>query len=455
MIEAAARAGNKKAIFSSVSGPRRMSTIRFFLSYPMFLLAFGPPEFKPPVIGVDTSQAHFDVWNVFQVGWISAIALRAIIRLTTARSIVMPRQIRSVLKIAFILGVLFAVSVLYSPGRVISAEYCVLYFLNLACVVEFIAGAQRNPPDWIQCIFQLRLVALLLVAAVLLTLFVAPILVLHQDGRLMGGAIASMPFYCPIIAIISAYTFLHSLESRVRAGLYFMFGVAGTVVTQTRGAELSLAFILLMIGVSWAKRGRRSAHLAVSGTMALAVLAGALVAIFGADTIWQDFNRGQGADTLVTASGRTGVWEDQVMYCVTHPQGMGYIAGVRAFHRRDYSTNLHAALTNIGGTDNSYMEVLTDAGWLALVLYVTYIFKTLQLGWRFAGRKAGMMRTDSAMYHLLNCALFLMAFCLAEGVESSKYVIPLFGPFYAQNILIAVLLAASGNALISARFTSG
>jgi O-Antigen ligase len=455
MIATARRVDNWAGLLCAVPPPRQLSPLRFFLRYPIFLLAFGPPEFKPPVIGVDTSQAHFDAWNVIQVGWLSAIALRAILRLAGARSITIPRQIRRVLKIAFVLGILFVVSVAYSPGRVISGEYCVLYFLNFVCVVEFVATTHRDSLDWMQCIFQLRLVALLLVATVLLTLFFNPILVLHRDGRLMGGSIASMPFYCPIIAIVSAYTFLHLLEGRFRAGLCFMLGVAGTAMTQTRGGELALTFILLMIAIRWATINRRFAHLAISGTVALTLLAGTLVALLGLGPIWQAFNRGQDMDTIVTASGRTGVWEDQILYCITHPQGMGYVAGVRAFHRRDYASNLHAALTNIGGTDNSYMEVLTDAGWLALLLYMTFIFKILSLGWRFAKRKAGVTRTKLGLYHLFNCAIFLMVFCLAEGVESSKYVVPLFGPFYAQNILIAVLLAASGNVMISSRFKAG
>src|ERR1035437_4551858 len=132
--------------------PRRLSFLKFLMRYPIFLLAFGPPIFRSrgALVGVDTSQAHFDFWSIFQVGWISLIALRAILRLAAARSILIPKQIRSILKLAFFLGLLLLASVAYSPGRIVSAEFTILYFLILICVVEFIVDAYRNPPDWMQ-----------------------------------------------------------------------------------------------------------------------------------------------------------------------------------------------------------------------------------------------------------------------------------------------------------------
>jgi len=170
---------------------KSLSALRFFLRYPIFLLAFGPPEFKPPIVGVDTSQAHFDAWNVIQVAWLSVIALRAMLFLAGGRPTRITRQIRSVLRLAFVLGLLFLASVAYSPGRVISAEYCLLYFLNLACIAEFISDAYSDPPDWMQCVFQLRLVSILLTVTVLLTSVVTPNLVIQGGGRLMGGSSSS------------------------------------------------------------------------------------------------------------------------------------------------------------------------------------------------------------------------------------------------------------------------
>ena len=62
---------------------RRLSTLEFLLRYPVFLLAFGPPILRQrsTFAGVDTSQSHFDFWSIIQVGWLFAIALRAVYRL--------------------------------------------------------------------------------------------------------------------------------------------------------------------------------------------------------------------------------------------------------------------------------------------------------------------------------------------------------------------------------------
>ncbi len=430
---------------------RRLSSLQFFLRYPVFLLAFGPPEFKSAVVGVDTSQAHFDLWNVVQVGWLSVIAFRAIVRLTTAQSILIAKQTRAILKLPFYMGLLFLVSVAYSPGRIISAEYTVVFFLSWICMVEFVVDAYRNPPDWMQCIFQLRLVALLLFAVVLLTIPFVPSMVM-VGTRINGGSVAAMTVYPEIAAIISAYTFLHSLESRFRSALFFLVGVAGTVATQARGAEISLFLVLSVLLIGWAKMRRKSTYIVISALMAFTLLGGALATVIGAERIWQTFNRGQDAADIATASGRTGVWENVIRYCATHPQGMGYIAGVRAFHRRDYATNLHAALTNMGGTDNSFLEVLADAGWLALGLYLVMLAKTIALGWHYAKKESWEdLGSDTQVRHSLRCALLLLMFCLAEGMEGSVFTIPMFGAFYCQNIFVVIILGASATTLLASR----
>src|ERR1700689_5369085 len=86
-----------------VHASKRISFLKFFLRYPIFLLAFGPPQFKSlsAWAGVDTSQAHFDIWSAIAVGWISVIALRAILRLVARRSILIPKPIRSILRLSF------------------------------------------------------------------------------------------------------------------------------------------------------------------------------------------------------------------------------------------------------------------------------------------------------------------------------------------------------------------
>jgi hypothetical protein len=198
------------------------SAVKFFRRYPIFLLVFGPPIFRSQAI--DATSGVIDFWSVFQVGWLSLIAFRAIFRLTSARFIAIPKQIRSILRLAFFLGLIFLISATYSPSPVVSVAYAVLYFLTLICVIEFVVDTYQTPPNWTLCLFQLRLSALVLVIMVLLVIpmkLTGVVIFLGRSGiRLVGGTVAPMPVICPMIAIISVYTFLHSLEPRVRAAFF-------------------------------------------------------------------------------------------------------------------------------------------------------------------------------------------------------------------------------------------
>jgi hypothetical protein len=438
--------------------PRRLSFLKFLMRYPIFLLAFGPPIFRSHValVGLNTSQAHFDFWNIFQVGWISLIALRAILRLTAARSILIPKQIRSILKVAFFLGLLFLASVAYSPGRIVSAEFTILYFLTLICVVEFIVDVYRDPPNWMQCLFQLRFISVLLFVVVLLTLSIEPDLVLAiipgAGIRLLGSPVATMDVICPIISIISAYNFRHSLESRVRSTLFFLIGLTGTVITQTRGAEIALFAVLAILGIGWAKTNRRSVYIFIFGFMASILLAGVVVGTIGGERIWNTFNRGEATAGIASASGRTEIWKFAIQYCMTHPQGMGYVAGFRDAWSRHFSSDMSTDPTRIGNCHNSFIQYLADAGWLALALYLIMMAKVVALGWRFGKNRALVTSaSDSVARHAIQCALLLLIFCFAQGMESSNFTIPLQGPFYYQNIIVAIILGASATLLIASR----
>jgi hypothetical protein len=441
----------------AVQPSRRLSFLRFFLRYPIFLLAFGPPILKPPTSGVDTSKAHFDFWNIVQVGWLFVVAVRAIFRLVGPRSILIPWQVRSILKYAFFLGILFIMSVVYSPGRTISAEYSILYFLNLICVMEFLVDAYRNPPNWMQCVMYLRVISLMLFALVLLILPFKPALVMMvQPGagiRLICGAVATVPLICPLTAIISAYCFLHSLESRFRSVVLFLIGFIGLMITQTRGGEIAMFAILGLLAFGWARTSKRSASIFIAGFMATILLAGVFIGTVGGERIWNIFNRGQDIGGIVTATGRTKVWADVIQYSVTHPEGMGYIAGIRASRIATNSdTSMHVSLNNVGGTDNAYMQVLADAGWLALTLYLTMLVKVLVLGWRTAKTSSTVARAPiTTTAHALRCSLLLLAFCLLEQMEGSNFVIPLREEFYIQNIIIVIILGASASVIIAFR----
>src|SRR6185437_1704892 len=232
-----------RATRSSMPGQslsRRLPWLRFFLRYPIFILAFGPPLFRAvgKYTGADTSQAHFDLWTIIQLGLLGAVALRALLRLTKTRSIRLTAPVRSVIKYAIALGLLFAVSVVWSPGRVVSLAYTVIYFLILICVAEFLVDTYRKPPDWMQCLFAMRLVSLLLMSLVAVAVVVTPTAVLIYDRgiRLAGGSIGIVHVLCPFIAVVSAYSYLYSFEPRRSSVTWFFVGFVGSMLTRSRGA---------------------------------------------------------------------------------------------------------------------------------------------------------------------------------------------------------------------------
>ncbi|MGB9408367.1 MAG: O-antigen ligase family protein [Terracidiphilus sp.] len=428
----------------------RLPFLKFILRYPIFLLAFGPPILRTQAI--DATGGVIDFWSFLQVGWLSFIAIRAIWRLASAQSIFIPKQIRSVLQYAFFLGLLFLASAAYSPSPFVSAAYSILYLLSLICVVEFIVDVYRDPPNWMECLFQLRRIALFLVGLVFLILPFNPQSVMwFVPGvgiRLIGGTVAPLPIIFPVIAIISAYTFLHSLESRGRAFLYILVGLAGTLAGQGRGPDIALFIGLLLVAMGWAGTNRRSAYVVISGFMASILLSGIVVWAIGGGRIWNTFNRGQSAETIASASGRTEVWKFVISYCTTHPWGMGYVAGFRIVFRQYFSLGSGQSLSNLGGAHNAFIQFLADAGWLALALYLIMMAKVVVLGWRFAKKRASVpFMLDSVNRHAIRCALVLLLFCFVIDMDSSESAVPLRIFFYFHNVIVAIILGVSARML--------
>lgn len=458
MNQSAAWISNDESGRLEAEPSKRLSFLKFLMRYPFFLLAFGPPIFRPhsTFAGVDTSQSHFDFWSIFQVGWLFAIALRAMLRLGFSQRVLIPAWTRSILKYPLFLGLLFTVSIAYSPGRALSAEFSILYFLTWVCVVEFLVDAYQNPPNWIQALIALRTIMSFLLGIVLICFFIQPALVMKVvEGagiRLGGGAVYPITLIGPIIAIISAYTFLSSLEPRSRSVLFFIAGLISTLVTQARGAEIALFFALSTLAFGWAKTGKRIAYIFIAASMALVLLTGAVVGTVGGGRIWERFNRGQDLQGILTLSGRTEMWASVVDYTITHPQGMGYMAGMRTFHGGAFASNLHTALNSVGGTDSSYMEVLADAGWLAIAFYMITILKTASFGLRFAKKPLSKSSPrELAARHALRCALLLLFYFLVNGVEDTGFCNPLRPEFYMQNITLAIIIGISASLSIASR----
>jgi hypothetical protein len=98
------------------------------------------------------------------------------------------------------------------------------------------------------------------------------------------------------------------------------------------------------------------------------------------------------------------------------------------------------------------MQVLADAGWVAFAAYLIMVAKIIALGLRFAKKKtATIVALGNAHVHALRCALVLLIFCFANGMESSDYLVPLRAAFYLQNIIIAIILGISANMLNASR----
>jgi O-antigen ligase len=441
--------------FATKAG-RRLTSLQFLLRYPILLLAFGPPEFKEGTTNVDTSQAHADFWNFIQVGWLFLIATRAIYRLVSNRKIRLPRPTRSVLILAFSLVTLFLISIAYSPGRAVSAEYLTLFVLTLICVIEFLVDVYQNPPDWIRFLLELRSICLVLVCVVIAVLPFEPTWVLGvvegHGFRLLGGQVGSMDVMCPIIAIVSAYCFLHKLESKTKSLWLTFLGIVGLLSTQVRGAELGVLVVMIVLGREWAKANRRLAFLLMSVFASLFLLVVLVIAAVGPDRIWSVIARGQDTEQVLSASGRTDQWSAVAQYCIDHPQGLGYISGIRHAHLGRFAMGTHLELNEVGGTDSSYVEVLGDAGWLAFFIYLLMLGKVAAVGWRFSrDRSLTRVKYEVNMRHTLKCALLLFLFCAIEQFENSDFALPLRQAFYAQYILFAIILGASGNVLAVSR----
>jgi len=358
--------------------------------------------------------------------------------------------VRPILGLAFALGLLFLASSIYSPSRSATIAYSILYFFTMICVLEFVVDVYRHPPDLIQCLLSFRSIGLLLVALAVLVFPFKPSLIVsfsEQIGmRISGGLIAPFPLIFPISAIISAYAFLYSLEPRGRSLFYFLLCLAGTLMTRARGGEISLLLPFVILGAGWAKTSKRSAYLFVSGIMASALLTSLTFATVGGGRIWSLFNKGQSAEGIKTASGRTDIWKFVIQYCLTHPLGMGYVAGFREIFKQYYVLGMQVNVNNIGNAHNVLMQLLADAGWLALAVYLIMFAKIVFLAWRNASRK-GLASTTSniSACHAIRCSLLLLICCFIGGLDAADFNVPMRQAFYWQNIIIAIILGASAT----------
>jgi O-antigen ligase len=270
--------------------------------------------------------------------------------------------------------------------------------------------------------------------------------------RFAGGTVAPVALICPEIAVISAFSFLHSLESKGRSAFFFLVGMAGSLSTQSRGCELALLFSLSILTFRWAKTGKRTAYISISSFLALILLFGALLGTVGGGSIWRIVNRGESAQEIATASGRTAMWRFVIQYCLKHPQGMGYVAGFRMIFREQSASALNLIPAAIGNAHNGYFQVLADAGWLALAVYLVMLTKIVRLALRFANKIPHRgFKPDNLSRESIECSMLMLIYCLAEGMDTSGFSVPLTVLSHWQNIIVAIILSISARLILTSR----
>jgi O-antigen ligase len=174
------------------------------------------------------------------------------------------------------------------------------------------------------------------------------------------------------------------------------------------------------------------------------------VEFIGTERIWNIFNRGEEVSGIQSASGRTYIWSFVLHYCISHPWGMGYVAGFRTIFRNYYSLGLPLVASRIGNAHNSFIQVLADAGWLALIIYLIMMARIAAVGWRTAKvPSTKYLEYGCAPGHVMACALALLVFCLVCGITGADFVVPMRASFYYQNVIIAIILGAYAKALIT------
>jgi len=211
------------------------------------------------------------------------------------------------------------------------------------------------------------------------------------------------------------------------------------------GAAISLFLVLMVLGVGWARTKKHAVIILASAAAIFVLLAGLIAVTLGSSRISQGISHNQPVSEVMSGSGRVEEWEALMRYCVDHPQGMGYIAGVRYYRIGRFAPGTPFD-HQVGGTDNGYMEVLADAGWLALVTYAAMFARTAGLGWRIAKNHGFAHAAPSPDgFPALQCMLLVFLYCLLEQMENSDFVTPLRQCFYLQYILMAMILGASAG----------
>jgi O-antigen ligase len=125
---------------------------------------------------------------------------------------------------------------------------------------------------------------------------------------------------------------------------------------------------------------------------------------------------------------------------------MGYIAGFRIYFKSYFALGIQVDTSRIGASHNSFIDVLADAGWPALAIYLCMLFLIVLYGWSSANmRPLGKMSAIDPFQHVIRCSLLLLFSFFINGMDTSDFSVPLRTSFYLQFIVISMILVYSAN----------
>ena len=94
------------------------------------------------------------------------------------------------------------------------------------------------------------------------------------------------------------------------------------------------------------------------------------------------------------------------------------------------------------------------AGWLALAIYLIMLTMIVRLAMRFANRIPHRgFASDNLSRESIECFMLVLIYCLAEGMDTSGFAVPLTVVSHWQNIIVAIILSISARLILASRIS--
>lgn len=240
--------------------------------------------------------------------------------------------------------------------------------------------------------FWLRIITILPVVSVILGLIAQsmalvnpvgkPVMVIDTEYtgafRLRGVNFAAFMGFFGFAAVVAA-TYMSVLRGQRRYFFGLLIALACTILSGTRMPS-AMAIMVVVLSILFVSRGtmRPSAKIGM-GLMGGAVLAGILI-FYWPNIMARTFNASNEPD--LNTSGRTEVWEAMQGAIDVNPLfGRGIGAGAILLVEKEASGELATAAAH-----NEYLRLLSDAGWVGLILFCASIFVYVSGNSKLIGR---------------------------------------------------------------------